>query len=335
MEPTKIEIAELVQRLNQTANAYRQSILLLTANRFGLFTYLAGKRASAIQIAADLGWDGRIAEVFLNALAAMGFLKKAGGAFSNAEISGKLLVKGGPFYQGDILNHNLNLWERWSRVDEVLLSGEPLPEPGKRRGGDELRAFINGMANLAALTAGLLWEKVDLASRHRLLDVGGGPGVFALSACQVNPELEAVVFDLPEVEPIFAEHRKAAEVGRRAKFHAGDFLADPLPAGFDLALLSSIIHSYGEEDNRELIGKIHNSLVPGGLLLVKDFYLSEDGTEPLHAAVFALYMHLGTEEGGCYTRAAVETWLKDAGFEVQEYFLLAEQAGVVAGKKKA
>ncbi len=326
-------LTEQIRQLNEAANGYRQSILLLTANRLGLFTHLRNGGISADKIAQELGWNRRAAEVCLNALAAMGFLKKEHGIFSNAEISQKLLVKGMAFYQGDILNHNLNLTERWSCIEEVLYSGELLREPDKRPEGEELRDFINGMANLAKLTAAKLWQMVDVSSAKKLLDLGGGPGTYALIACQNYPGLEAVVFDLPEVEPIFDEHRAAAGVGRRVQFHAGNYLHDPMPNGFDVCLVSNIIHSLGEQENRLLFGKIHDSLTKGGRVIVKDFFISEDGTEPLFSALFAVNMLLGTEAGGCYSRSHVEGWLVEAGYRIQGYANLTEQAGILSAEK--
>jgi ubiquinone/menaquinone biosynthesis C-methylase UbiE len=325
-------LMEQIKRLNEVANGFRQSTLLLTANRLGLFTHLHDTGRTADQIAKDLRWNRHAAEVFLNALTAMGFLIKEKGVFSNAEISQTLLVKRAPFYQGDILNHNQNLMERWSRAEEVLISGKPLREPGKRREGDDLRDFINGMANLARLSAAKLWQMVDLSSARKLLDLGGGPGTYALAACQQYPKLEATVFDLSEVEPIFQEHRKAAKVGSRIRFHAGDYLTDALPSGFDVCLISNIIHSLGEEDNRALFDKAHSSLDKGGRVIVKDFFISEDGTAPLSSALFSVNMLLGTEEGGCYTPGQVEGWLAASGFRILGCENLTEQAGIVSAE---
>ena len=333
MNPVDPQVDQMVRELSAKTNAFRQSIVILTANRSGLFTKLGSKSLSAPQIAAEMGWDPRAAEVFLNALTAVGLLTKADGRFSNTEISRRLLVQGSPDYQGDILNHNLYLWERWSRIAEVLETGRSLRGPEKRRTDDELRAFICGMANTARFSAAKLWDRLDLSDRKKLLDVGGGPGIYSFAACRCFPGLEAVVFDLPEVEPIFDEHRRQSGMEDRVRFHPGDYNADPLPGGCDVALLSSIIHSLGEDQNRALLGKVAAALSPGGRVIVKDFFISEDGTKPLYAALFAVNMLLGTEAGGCYSRPAVERWLQEAGFQPEDYFDLTEQAGVLVGEK--
>jgi hypothetical protein len=148
-----LKIQEMIRKLSAQASGYREAILLLTANRNGLFTRLSGKSLSAPQIAEMMAWDRRAAEVFLNALTAMGLLTKSGDRYADSEISEQLLVEGSEYYQGDILNHNLHLWERWSRIEEVLNTGKPLRDPQKQRSPEELRAFINGMSNIAKLSA--------------------------------------------------------------------------------------------------------------------------------------------------------------------------------------
>ncbi|MFH1861872.1 MAG: methyltransferase [bacterium] len=333
MPPQQPETAEQVRQLSTVANAYRQSILLLTANRSDLFTRLSGKTLSAEEIGALMSWDQRAAEVFLNALTAMGYLNKVSGLFSNTVISEQLLVKGKPDYQGDILNHNLHLWERWARVGEVLPSGESLRDPLKRRSGDELRAFIGGMANIARFSSILLWEKVDLTGYHCLLDLGGGPGTYSFAACRQFPQLSALVYDLSEVEEIFEEQRQQADMEDRVRFHAGDFNTDAMPEGCDAVLLSNIIHSWSTAGNLELLRKIQQVMLPSGLLIIKDFFISEDGTQPLFSALFAVNMLLGTEAGGCYSRKQVQSWLEEAGFEFKDYLELTEQAGVILARR--
>ena len=93
------------------------------------------------------------------------------------------------------------------------------------------------------------------------------------------------------------------------------------------------MHSLGEKDNRALFAKAHTSLNKGGRVIVKDFFISEDGTEPLFSALFAVNMLLGTEKGTCYARTQVEKWLRTSGFRILAYEYLAEQAGILSAEK--
>jgi SAM-dependent methyltransferase len=325
----------MVEELSETASAFRQSILLLTANRCALFDRLAPAPLSASDVSQRMGWDLRAAEVFLNALTAMGMLRKSEGRFSNTPRTQRLLVRSSPDYQGDILNHDLNTWERWSRVGEVLETGQPLKGTGERRSGEELGHFIRGMANIARLSAIRLLDEVDLSGCRCLLDAGGGPGTYALTACERHPGLEAIVFDLPEVEPIFEEYRGKSDAASRVRFHAGDLHADSVPQGFDAALLSNIIHSWGEDENRAIVHKIGSTLAPGGRFLIKDFFVSEDGTEPTFSALFAVNMLLSTRAGGCYSQSRVESWLREAGCRLDDVRGLTERTSVLVAIKES
>ncbi len=328
-------LMEMVNSLSSTASAYRQSILLLTANRFDLFTNLSGTSSDAAQVAAAMSWDRRACEAFLNALTAMELLEKKADRYSNSPITERLLVKGVPEYQGDILNHNLNLWERWTKVGDVLQSGLPIRDPQERRSPEEQRNFINGMANIARFSAEKLWERVDLTGKNRLLDVGGGPGTYSFAASKHFPELECVVFDLPEVEAIFEQHHEASGTGDKVRYHAGDFTQADFLGNFDAVLMSNIIHSWGEKEVRALLGNLHDVVDPGGLLLIKDFFISEEGTGPLFAALFTINMLVSTPSGRCYTRNEVEAWSEEGGFKLLDFIELTEQAGVFIAQKCA
>lgn len=328
------KIAEMMKTLSTKANAYRESILLLTANKTRLFTKIAGKTVSVADVARLLNWDPRAAQVFLNALTAMGFLQKQADWYSNADISEKLLTEDSEYYQGDILDHNRHLWDRWSQIEDVLQSGKSLRERGVKRTPDQLKAFINGMANIARFSALKLWDEIGLVHQKRMLDLGGGPGIYAFEACRRLPDLTAVVFDLPEVEPIFQEHRARSGVADRVMFYAGDIHTDPLPAGCDVVLLSSIIHSWSADQNQALLQKLDDTMPSRSLLIIKDFFISDDGTEPLFAALFSVNMLIGTEGGKCYTRNEVEELLHKTNFQPRDFIPLTDQAGVIIAVKE-
>jgi ubiquinone/menaquinone biosynthesis C-methylase UbiE len=165
------------------------------------------------------------------------------------------------------------------------------------------------------------------------MDVGGGPGTYGLEACRRFPDLQAVVVDLPEVKLIFEEHRKNSPSGEKVRFVEGNVHSDPLPEGCDAVLLSNVIHSWSSEQNQSLLKKVDRVIAPGGLLIIKDFFISEDGTKPFFAALFSVNMLLGTPQGRCYTRSEVESWLAETSFKPVGFVELTEQAGVLQAMK--
>src|SRR6185369_1048705 len=167
--------------------------------------------------------------------------------------------------------------------------------------------------NLAMQIAPRIVSNVDLQGRRRLLDLGGGPGTYAIHFCQANPQLEATVYDLPSTRR-FAEKTIASfGLDDRIKFHDGDFISDDVPGGFDVAWLSHILHGEGPEGCAVILRRAVAALEPGGMLMVQEFILDDDMNGPLFPALFSLNMLLGTPQGQAYSQRQLEEMMTAAG----------------------
>jgi SAM-dependent methyltransferase len=111
----------------------------------------------------------------------------------------------------------------------------------------------------------------------------------------------------------------------RVDFIAGDLTRFEFPKGYDLVLLSNIIHSFNPSVNRDIIRRSYEGLAPGGRLIIKDFLLDPERTGPAWSLMFALQMLLNTEGGDVYTWEEVAGWTQEAGFETGELIDLTEQ----------
>jgi len=94
----------------------------------------------------------------------------------------------------------------------------------------------------------------------------------------------------------------------------GDYLADPMPRGADLAWVSAIVHQHSRTENRGLFGRIAVALDPGGRILVRDLLMDPSRTHPLSGALFAVNMLAATPGGDSYTLAEIRADLESAGF---------------------
>ena len=171
-----------------------------------------------------------------------------------------------------------------------------------------------GMFNLAMQIAPEVASVVDLAGRSRLLDLGGGPGTYAIHFCRANPGLKAVIFDRETTAP-FAE-RTVAEFGLhdRIEFIPGDFNKDPIGGGpFDAVWLSHVLHSNPLEDCCALINKCVELMESGGIILIHDFILDDDKGGPEFPALFSLNMLLAGNGGRAYSQQELFGMLEHAG----------------------
>ena len=294
---------------------FMKSRIILTAAELDIFTALAEGESSASEIASRKGLQEQATERILDSLVTFGLLNKAGGRYSLTS-SGQLLTAGNEQSILPMLHHMNHLWSNWSHLTRTVIEGDnPVREPVTSPSPERQEAFIRAMH---VVGRDLAFEVADFygpTPKRRLLDVGGGSGVYSIAFLRRNPELQSVIFDLPGVIPFAEEHIRAEGLEDRVDFVPGDFYQDPLPSGCDLALLSAIIHQNGRRENLELYGKIRKALEPGGILLIRDHIMDETRTKPAAGALFAINMLVNTAHGDTYTLAEVKSDLQQAGFE--------------------
>jgi predicted O-methyltransferase YrrM len=266
-------------------------------------------------VAARLATDVRATASLLNALVAIGALTKRDGVFSNTSETARYLAASSPECARAGLMHIAQLWETWSTLSECVRTGTASAEPvNEARRPEWTRAFIAMMDQRARGEAGQLARAAGAAGARRMLDVGGGSGVYSIAFARAYPELHADVFDLPPVVELTREYIRAAGLAERIGTRSGDMRTDELGSGYDLLLLSAICHMFGPKENQELFARCYRALAPGGRLVVRDFILDPDQTSPRQASLFALNMLVGTKAGSTYTEAQYAEWLRGAGF---------------------
>lgn len=306
--------------------------IVLTANRLDLFSHLAGKNMTAKTLAEKIQCDPRATGMLCNALTAYGFLEKAeDGTYKNAPKSQAHLVKGQPYYAGDSLRHQSQLWQRWSELEEVVRSGKPVPKEHTKEG---TRQFTLAMANIGQLSASEVVEGLDLRGVKKMLDLGGGPGVYAEAFVRKNPDIQAVLFDVPDVIDVAKERLSQSEVSARIATRAGDGFEDDLGADYDLVFMSNFIHIFGLNEIVTLFKKVNETLTPGGRLVVKDFFMNDRRSGPVFAAQFALNMLINTDTGNTYTFAEMRDALQQSGLHWVNSFSVARNSTVIVAAKK-
>lgn len=303
----------LTGRINEIANGFEYSQILFVANEANVFAHTASP-ATAQTVADALGWDRRGVRMLLDGLVAMDLLVKNGDTYTNTEVASTCLAPGGPAYQGDILRHKQHGYFDWGKLAECVRTGTGVPREGREQPPEELRDFILGMSNIGVMSAQQILGRVDLSRYRRVLDVGGGPATYSIAFLNAHPDMCATLFDLPPVVEIAREQVAAADLMDRFSFVGGDYNVDGLGTGYDLVLVSNIVHSLGPERCRALVRKCYDALEPGGTLILKDFIVDAGRPGPPFSLVFALHMLVMTGEGDTYTAEEVASWTDAAGF---------------------
>ena len=301
--------------IREFSASFQKSRILLSAFELDLFTNISESGTTNNQIANNLKLDHHACERLLNALVSLEFLTKQDHLFFNTPDGFTFLSKKGSDYLGGMMHTN-HLWNTWSNLTQVVKTGKSAhPEEVNVRGENWLVAFITAMHDRAIKQAPIQLANVDLSGINSVLDIGGGSGAFSMEFVSKKPGIEATVFDLPNVVPITQKFIDKEGFSGRIKTYTGDYTTDELPTGFDVAFLSAIIHSNSLEVNQDLIKKCYRSLNKNGKVIIQDWIMNNDRTQPTSGAIFAINMLVGTEAGDCFTELEVKEMLTVAGFK--------------------
>jgi SAM-dependent methyltransferase len=301
--------------LLKLSGSYWEVFTLHAGVKLDLFTLLGNRSMDAETVAAKAGADVRGTRLMLNALSAMGLLKKGEKAYENGTSASKFLDRNSESYIGHMIMHHHYLVDPWAQMDRAVKSGKPVSQRAAHGDDENQRreAFLMGMYNIASQQAPHIAAEIDLSDRKRLLDLGGGPGTYAIEFCSRNSKLEAVIYDLPTTQP-YAE-KTVAQYGlsSRISFCPGNYIKEDVGGRFDVVWLSHILHSEGPETCERIISKAVRTLEPGGIILIHDFILFDSMDGPLFPALFALNMLQATPKGQSYSQGQITRMLQKAG----------------------
>jgi acetylserotonin N-methyltransferase len=289
---TPDNIVELIE-------AFRRSKTMFAAVKLGIFD---GARPA----------DYKALERLLDACVALRLLEKRDGVYVNTPESDKYLRSDSPdSLTGYIHYSNDALYPMWAHLEDAVREGTPRWKQtfgleggifsGFFRSEESKREFLKGMHGFGRLSSPAVAAAFDLSRFRRLIDLGGASGHLAEAVRERYPQLQAQVFDLPEVAALYPGAL------------AGDFFTDPLPAA-DLYSVGRILHDWSDEKIHRLLARIYAALPEGGGLLIAEKLL-EPGYVSAHMQ--SLNMLIGTE-GRERSAAEYEALLRAAGFSKVE-----------------
>lgn len=298
-------------KIRELANGFQVSRIILTAVELNVFTILDKHLLPSSEIAKQINGDERATDRLLNALVSLGFLNKVHEKFYNSDAASLYLVKGKPEFMGGLFHSN-ELWKSWGTLTNAVKEGTSVYK-GDGSNKDWTESFIAAMHYRAAKEAKILAMMLNLSSAKKMLDVGGGSGAYAMGMIETNPELSAVIFDLPNVIPLTKKYVETFSQKDKVSYIEGNYLTGDLGNGYDLILLSAIVHINSDKQNLELINRCAASLNRGGQIVIKDWVMNEARTEPLGGAVFAINMLVGTKCGDTFTETEMRNWFTSCG----------------------
>lgn len=313
------------EKLRRLSTGYMQASVLGAAAELDIFSSIMVKKegAGADEVAQRLQVPPRGLKVLLDSLVAMGFLLKSeSAAYTVPEEYNNLLDNAHPDSFIPMLRHMASGQRTWSRLAWSVKDDCPQERTASILGMEEDRvSFIRGMNSIAVSLAGptvaslLEAEVLSYPGENlNILDIGGASGSYTKAFLEALPKATATIFDLPVGIEEARKRFKGSPLEGRVRLKAGNFMQEPLPAGFNFAWISAIIHSYSREDSVKLYQNSFQALKPGGLVAVRDYIMEPSRTSPLDGALFGINMLVNTPAGRVYTFAEVKDDLEQAGF---------------------
>lgn len=306
----------------QLAFGFWGSRTLLSAVELGLFTELAKGPRTREALQQALGLHPRSSADFLDALVALGMLRREGATYSNTPETDLFLDRTKPTYQGGMIEMmSGRLFGFWNGLTEGLKTGEPQNEA--KRGGDifealyadpgRLEQFLAAMTGLSLGAARQIAAKLPWRQYRSFVDVGAAQGALPVVLAQSHPHLQGTGVDLPVVGPIFERYVAAHGLTDRLKFAAVDFFKQPLPRT-DAIIMGHILHDWDLPTKKLLVAKAFEALPPGGALVVFEALIDDDRRTNAFGLLMSLNMLIETRGGFDYTGADCQGWMREAGF---------------------
>ena len=296
------------------------SQILVACVELGLFDRLVAGPVAVESLASEWGMTRDAADRLLRAAAAIGMVEPVGAdGWALAADGAALRANGGVV---EMIAHHKLLYA--DLADPVALlrrggGGGRLQAFWRYAGAagegsaDEVAPYSRLMAASQPLVAHDVIAAYPFARHRRMLDIGGGEGRFVRSVAAAVPGIELGLFDLPAVVARAGAALAADGLGKRLSTHGGNFLADPLPPGYDLVTLVRVLHDHDDAPAAQLLRNIHAALPQHGRLVIAEPMAQTRGAETIGDAYFGLYLW-AMGSGRPRSADAIRAMLKAAGF---------------------
>jgi len=289
------------------------------AVKFRIPDLLASGPKSAAELAAECGAHASTLERLLRALTSIEmFQRLPDGRYKNSPGT-DILRRDHPqslWAEGVFLPASF-IWRSVGELEESVRTGEAAFDrvfgqgffPYLAEHPEEAAVFNRVMTQEILWTTPALLKAYDFSRFNRLVDVGGGNGVFLSHVLAAVPKLEGVLLDQPQVAA-GAKDTFKGDVARRATISSGSFF-DSVPEGGDAYLLRRIIHDWQDDEAVKILLNVRAAMKPGGTLLIVEG-LIDSPTRPVGIMDLMMLVLGGRER----TEAEFRELVQNAGFSL-------------------
>ncbi len=293
-----------------------------SAVELNIFELLNKNSLTAAEISEECKSSDSGIEILMDVLESLGYVKKKAGRYSLTAMSQQGLCSdsednissGFKYYAG-------TLHELWPHLSKSVKKGNPqIPfYPWLMDHPDVSNHYQEFMHILAEKAKPELLKKITLHpvnEKSNFLDIGGGHGYYSIALSQKYRDSTFTIFDSEYVRTI--AEKNASNAGRQEKviFNAGNYMTDHLGERYDGAMLFNVLHEHSEDENRMLIKKAAEALIPKGIIYILDILKEKKKirTADYFSKMYSLiFFH--TVGGRTYSFEEISGWLENAGLQ--------------------
>ncbi len=305
--------------------------VLFIAVRLRIFSILADQNMTVEEISSGMGTATQHLKSFLDACASLDLLLQKDGKYRNSKFSQVHLVEGKPGYIGDFIQTVSEESKHWDDLYGLITGSDD--DPSDRHEGEaDSWKFTLAMNNIGMLgEAEALAEAVELGDCQKMVDAGGGSGLYSIYLCRKNPNLRSLVIDKPET---LAAARKIIAGGSeetRIELLEGDIATDPLGKDMDAVLLSDVV--YEDTFAEKVLKNARASLRDNGLLIIRGYYYDPENPTSRFSALFQLNAIVFYPNGSILTLPSMKKKVADTGFTVTKVTSLTELSSLILARR--
>ena len=318
---------------------YAADLLLAAAVHLDLFSRLENQAMDRQQICSTLEIQDRPADVMMTLFTAMGLVDRRDEGFGLTPLSRSYLTRGSHY---SLLPYFASLGTRsvCRTMLNVLRTGEPASWADSDRqewvsamqDAAFAESFTAAMDSRGACFAPLLAKSLNCANRTRLLDIGGGSGIYACHLVREYPHLQASILEKPPADAVAGGFVGKMGLSDRVGIVAGDMF-EKIPSGYDVHLLSNVLHDWDQDDVERILARSFQALTPGGSIAIHDTHINASKTGPPEVAEYSVLLMYSTE-GKCYSISEMSDLLGAAGFVDTEYVPMKCHRSLIAARKR-
>ncbi len=311
--------------LMQMITGYWVSQCIFVAARLGIADLLKSGPKAVVELATATHSQPEALARVLRALASVGIFAETGpGVFALTSLASFLetdnpnSVRAAAVMMGDAEHY-----ASWGNILHAVKTGESSFQnlygmdvfAYYAQNPEAATVFDQAMTSFSSLEIAGVMAEYDFSRFSSIVDVAGGQGRLLTTILQANPEVQGILFDVPEVIARAQSQIADSPVHSRCQVVSGSFF-ESLPPGAEAYVFKHILHDWNDAASSQILQNCHQAMGPTGTLLIIETVIPP-GNEPFMGKFLDVNMLVMCPGGKERTAAEFQTLLEQSGFQLR------------------